>query len=120
MSSFESNKTTAIIGSILLIIGGFIPYAGAVVEIIGIILFMMAIKGFSTYYQDPSMYQNAFTGIIYYIIAAIAGTVAFSSLGTGRCFNILYWLRNCHFLRSFSRRFYILFTRCLPTTQNLL
>ena len=83
MSSFESNKTTAIIGSILLIIGGFIPYAGAVVEIIGIILFMMAIKGFSTYYQDPSMYQNAFTGIIYYIIAAIAGTVAFSSLVLG-------------------------------------
>ncbi len=83
MSSLESNKTLAMVGSILLIIGTFIPYGGAVVDIIGIILFMMAIRGFSTYYQDPAMYQNAFTGIIYYIIAAIAAAVAVGSLALG-------------------------------------
>jgi uncharacterized membrane protein len=83
LSTIESNKTMALIGTILLIIGVFVPYGGAVVQIIGIILLMMAIKGFSNYYRDPEMYQNAFTGILYYIIAAIAGAVALGSLALG-------------------------------------
>jgi uncharacterized membrane protein len=83
MSSFESSKTMAIIGSLMLIIGNFIPYVGSVVDIIGIILFLMAIKCFSTIYQDPGMYQNAFSGIVYYIIAAIAAAVAVGSLALG-------------------------------------
>ncbi len=80
MSTLESNKNLALIGSILLIIGTLIPWGGFVVDIIGIILFMMAIRGFSDYYRDTAMYQNAFTGIIYYIIAAIAAAVAVGSL----------------------------------------
>jgi uncharacterized membrane protein len=80
MSTLESNKTMAMIGSILLILGTFIPFGGAAVEIIGIILLLMAIKGFSTYYQDPGMYQNALTGIIYYVIAAISVAVGFGTL----------------------------------------
>jgi uncharacterized membrane protein len=72
MSSIESSKTLGIIGTLLLVIGLFIPWGGAVLEIIGIILFLMAIKNFSVLYNDPAMYQNALTGIIYYIIAAIA------------------------------------------------
>lgn len=83
MSSIESNKTMAMIGSLLLVIGTFVPYGGAVLGIIGIILLMIAIKGFSTYYNDPAMYQNAFTGIIYYIIAAIAAAIAVGSLTLG-------------------------------------
>lgn len=83
MSSIESSKTLGIIGTLLLVIGIFVPWGGIVVDIIGIILFMMAIKGFSTAYNDPAMYQNAFTGIIYYIIAAIAAGIAFSSLALG-------------------------------------
>jgi uncharacterized membrane protein len=83
MSSIESNKTLGIIGTLLLVIGMFIPYGGAVIEIIGIILFLMAIKNFSVFYQDPAMYQNALTGIIYYIIAAIAAAIAFGSLVLG-------------------------------------
>lgn len=80
MSSIESSKTLGIIGTLLLVIGMFIPYGGAVLEIIGIILFMMAIKTFSTFYNDPAMYQNALTGIIYYIIAAVAAAIAFGFL----------------------------------------
>lgn len=84
MSTFESNKTMALVGAILLVIGVFVPYGGsAVVEIIGIILLMMGIKGFSTYFNDPAMYQNALTGIIYYVIAVIAGAVALGSLTLG-------------------------------------
>jgi uncharacterized membrane protein len=83
MSSIESSKTLGIIGTLLLVIGMFIPYGGAVLDIIGIILFLMAIKNFSVFYQDPAMYQNALTGIIYYIIAAIAAAIAIGSLALG-------------------------------------
>jgi uncharacterized membrane protein len=83
MSSIDSSKTMAIIGSIFLIIGGipFVPYLG-ILSLVGIILLMMAIKGFSKYYQDPPMYDNALKGIINYIIAAIALLVAFALLAT--------------------------------------
>lgn len=83
MSSVESSKSMAIIGSILLLIGGFVPWAGFVLTIIGVFLLLSAIKGFSTYYQDPAMYDNAFKGFIYYIIAAIAFAVAFGLLIAG-------------------------------------
>jgi uncharacterized membrane protein len=80
MSTFESNKTLAMVGSILIVVGTLIPYGGAALDIIGIILLLVAIKGFSTLYQDPDMYQNAFTGIVYYIIAAISAAIGIGSL----------------------------------------
>jgi uncharacterized membrane protein len=83
MSSIESSKSMALIGSLLLLIGGFVPWAGFVLTIIGVFLLLSAIKGFSTYYQDPAMYDNAFKGFIYYIIAAIAFAVAFGLLIAG-------------------------------------
>ncbi len=81
MSTIDSSKTMAIIGSILLIIGGipFVPYLG-ILSIVGIILLIMAIKGFSQYYQDPAMYDNALRGVIYYIIAAIVLAVSIGLL----------------------------------------
>jgi uncharacterized membrane protein len=81
MSSIDSSKTMALIGAIFLIIGGipFVPYLG-ILSLIGIILLMMAIKGFSQHYQDPPMYDNALKGIINYIIAAIALLIAFALL----------------------------------------
>ena len=72
MSTIESNKTLAIVGSILLVIGGipFVPYLG-ILSLVGVVLLLMAIRGFSQNYQDASMYDNALKGLIYYIIGAI-------------------------------------------------
>jgi len=70
------------IGSILLIISG-IPYGGGALGIIGVILLLMGIKGFANYYRDNEMYQNALTGVIYYIIALIAAAVATTFLAIG-------------------------------------
>ena len=81
MSSLESNKNLAGIGAILLILS-VVPYAGAVLGIIGVVLLLTAIKGFANYYQDNTMYQNAFTGLIYYIIAVIAAAIAISRIDT--------------------------------------
>ena len=82
MSTIESSKTLAMVGSILLILGG-IPWAGGILSLIGVILLLMAIKGFSQYYQDATMYDNALRGFIYYIIAAIAFAVSFGLLAVG-------------------------------------
>ncbi len=76
MSSLESNKTFAIIGSILLMLSCVTSYAGPVLGIIGVVLLLMAIKGISNYYHDDTIYQNALRGLIYYVIAIIALAVA--------------------------------------------
>lgn len=83
MSNVESSKTMAMIGSILLLLGGLVPYAGPVLSIIGVVMLLSAIKGFSSYYQEPSMYDNALKGFINYIIAAIFFAISFGLLIVG-------------------------------------
>ena len=68
MSSLESNKNLAGIGSILLMF----PF----VSIIGIILVFIGMKGLAEYYKDNSIYRDALRGLIFLIIAAIAIAVA--------------------------------------------
>jgi uncharacterized membrane protein len=80
MSTIESSKTMALIGAILLILTP-VPYGiGIVLGIIGIVLLLSAIKGFSSYYQDPAMYDKAVKGLVDYIIAVIAFGVALIGL----------------------------------------
>jgi uncharacterized membrane protein len=64
MSSLESDKNLAGIGSILLIF----PF----VSIIGIILVFIGMKGMSEYYKEPGIYQNALSGLIFGIIGSVA------------------------------------------------
>jgi uncharacterized membrane protein len=68
MSSLESNKNLAGIGSILLMF----PF----VSIVGIILVYIGIKGLSEYYKDESIYHDALRGFIFLIIAAVVIAVA--------------------------------------------
>jgi uncharacterized membrane protein len=77
LSSIESSKTMAMVGSILLIVGGipFVPYVG-ILSLVGVILLLMALKGFSQSYQDASIYDNALKGFIYYIIAVVLVVVS--------------------------------------------
>ena len=82
MSSAESSKTMAGVGSILLILS-IVPYAGAVLGIIGIILLLMGIKGLAEYYQNNEIYQDSLMGVIYYIVAVIAAAIAVAALAIG-------------------------------------
>ena len=68
MSSLESDKTLAGIGSISLIF----PF----IRIVGIILVLIGMRGMSNYYKDPSIYQNAIWGAIFAFIALIAVAAA--------------------------------------------
>ena len=63
MSDFDSSKTLAGIGSILLMI----PLAG----IVGVILIYLSMKNFAEYYKDDSIRQNMLTGAIFWIIGII-------------------------------------------------
>ena len=78
MSSLESSKNLAGIGTILLILS-FIPIVG----IIGIILLLIGLKGLSEYYKDESIYKNAIWGVLFGIVGIIAVTVAIFGLLLG-------------------------------------
>jgi uncharacterized membrane protein len=60
----ESNKTLGGVGAILLAIPGL--------NLIGIILLLVAMKGLSDDYNDPEIFKNALYGFIFGIIGVIA------------------------------------------------
>ena len=108
-SNAESSKTIAGVGSILLILS-IVPYAGVVFGIVGIILFLMGIKGLASYYQNNEIYQDSVTGVIYYIIAVIAAAVAVIALAIGFASIIGFAVGHSSFLPRSNRCFYILYT----------
>ena len=77
--SFEYSKTLAGEGAILLLLS-LVPYAGWILGIIGVILFLRGIKELSNYYQDEEIYKNSLTGVKFYIIALIAAAVAIAAI----------------------------------------
>ena len=85
MSSLESRKNLAGIGSILSLLG-FIPTVGWVIAIVGVILLLMGIKGLASYYQDDAIYRNALSGLICYAIAIVFAAVAIGAFAFGSIF----------------------------------
>jgi uncharacterized membrane protein len=82
MSSAESSKILAGIGSLLLILS-FVPYAGVVLGIIGAVLLLTGIKGLSSYYRSNEIYENALMGVVFLIIAVIAVAISVGALAIG-------------------------------------
>jgi uncharacterized membrane protein len=64
MDDFKSNKLLTVIGSVLLLIPG--------VNIVGLLLILMGMKGLSVHYKDIRIYRNALIGVIIAIIGFIA------------------------------------------------
>ncbi len=81
-TSFEYSKTLCGEGSILLILG-LVPYVGWVLGIIGVILLLRGVKELAVYYQDNEIYQNALTGVKFYIVALVAAAVAIGGMVIG-------------------------------------
>jgi uncharacterized membrane protein len=80
--NFEYSKTLTGEGSILLLLS-IIPYAGWILGIVGVILFLRGIRELSNYYQDKEIYQNSLTGVKFYIIAIIAAAIAITAIVIG-------------------------------------
>ncbi len=81
-TSFEYGKTLAGEGAILLLLS-VAPYVGWVLGIIGVILLIRGVRELSNYYQDNIIYDNALTGVKYYVIAIVAIAVAIATLVIG-------------------------------------
>src|SRR5438034_7927109 len=73
MASLGQAKSLGGLGSILVLIAGFIPSAGFVVAIIGFILILIAVKYVSDAFADRTIFNN----MIIAVILAILGFVAF-------------------------------------------
>src|SRR5437667_12622812 len=73
MASLGQAKSLGGVGSILVLIAGFIPPAGFVVAIIGFILILIAVKYVSDAFTDRTIFNN----MIIAVILAILGFVAF-------------------------------------------
>ena len=80
--SLEYSKTLAGEGAILLLLS-FVPYAGWILGIIGIVLLLRGIKELSNYYQDEEIYKNTLTGVKFYVIALVAAAVAIVAITIG-------------------------------------
>jgi len=80
--TLETNKTLGGIGAILMAIG-FLPFAGAytgVIALVGLILVLVAVKGFSDYYKDSGIFNNMIYAIVMGIVgAAVAGVLIVSA-----------------------------------------
>jgi uncharacterized membrane protein len=78
MVTLNSSKNLGGVGALLLFIGIFphINYFG-IVDIIGVILILIALHGFASYYKESGIFNNAmygvFAGIAGIVIAAVIG-----------------------------------------------
>lgn len=72
MGDLKNAKLFGGIGSILMLIGGFIPVAGAILPLIGLILVFVAVYYIAGVTKDQSIFKNYLLSFVLQIVAAIA------------------------------------------------
>lgn len=72
MVELSTAKTYGGIGALLLLIGGFIPYVGFAVSIVGLILIFLGVKTISEITNDEEIYKNFILSFIFNIIAIVS------------------------------------------------
>lgn len=72
MGSLNEAKIFGGIGAILMLVGGFIPYGGPAVSIIGLILVFIAVKYISDVTKDNEIFHNYLIHFIVSILAVVA------------------------------------------------
>lgn len=72
MSSLNNAKIMGGIGAILLLIGGFIPYGGPVISILGFVLIFIAVKTISDLTKDKDIFSNYLMHFIFGILTIVA------------------------------------------------
>ena len=76
--NFDTSKNVGGVGAILIFVSVLLSYASAfsgVVSLVGLILVLIAFKGFADYYNEAGIFNNALYGVITAIVGGIA-TVA--------------------------------------------
>jgi uncharacterized membrane protein len=72
MVELSNAKIMGGIGAILMLIGGFIPYAGPIVSILGLVLLFIAVKTISDLTKDKNIFSNYLMHFIFSILTVIA------------------------------------------------
>ncbi len=72
MKDLSNAKTYGGVGSLLLLIGGFIPYAGPIISIAGLILIFLSVKTISEQTNDEEIFKNFLLSFIFNIIAIVS------------------------------------------------
>ena len=83
--TIESKKTLGGIGAILMAIG-LLPFAGAytgIIALVGLILVLISVKGFSDYFKDSSIFNNVLYAIVIVIVGAIVAGVFVATAAIG-------------------------------------
>jgi uncharacterized membrane protein len=76
--TLETSKNLGGVGAILMVIGffgTFVPYAG-ILELIGLILLLIGLKGLADYYHEGGIFNNALYAIIIGIVGAVVAVAA--------------------------------------------
>jgi len=82
-------KTYGGVGAILSLVGGFVPFAGEVVSIIGLILVLIAVKYISDEARKKEIFNNYLIAFILSIVSIIIAIAAFITfIGTDILFNM--------------------------------
>lgn len=74
--SFESGKSMAGIGALLLVIGSFVPF----LSIVGIILLLIGMKNLADFYKENSIFEDGLYALIFGIIGIVAASIAIISV----------------------------------------
>ncbi|MEM1578353.1 MAG: DUF996 domain-containing protein [Archaeoglobaceae archaeon] len=77
MGTLQSPKNLGGIGSVLVLIGAFIPYVGGAVAIAGLIFVLLAVKGLSDELKDPVIFRNYLIAFLLSIVAVILSAAIF-------------------------------------------
>jgi uncharacterized membrane protein len=85
--TLESSKNMGGIGAILLVIGPLISYAAGafalIIDLAGLILLFVGLKGFADYYKDSGIFNNALYALIIGIIGAVISIVLIVTAAIG-------------------------------------
>jgi len=85
MAELSNAKVFGGIGAILMLVGAFIPNAGPIVSIVGLVLVFIAVKTISELTKDNEIFRNYLMNFIFSIISIVAifiiMLVAFGTVG---------------------------------------
>lgn len=84
----ETSKNLGGVGAVLLVIGALAGFANGfagLLDLVGLILVLIALKGFADHYRESGIFNNA----LYGVITAIVGVVAVAAVAVVAILNVM-------------------------------
>lgn len=72
MVDLNNAKIFGGVGALIMLFGGFIPYAGPLVSIVGLVLIFIAVRTISEITKDSELYRNYLIHFVFSIVSIVA------------------------------------------------